>query len=537
VRAIDSAGYADVTPAGYAWRVNASALDATITGGPTDPSTSRSATFTFVGTGAGFECSLDGAGFATCTNPQAYSELAYSQHTFAVRARDAAGQTGAAASFTWIIANDAPVAFDQAVTTPGSAPVAINLAASDNDPLTFKVGAPQHGALLGIPPALTYVPDSNFEGADSFTFRVNDGLVDSGVATVTVTDGRLHVYPAQPGVAPNGTVAISATVRPPHAGLAVSFTIESGGGVLSSPSATTDADGMAAVLYTAPAITGVVQIEGTLGASSVRDRATLFVGAGTGAGRIEAAASGVYTVGNLAPNHIQLVKTGAGMPLMGWAEFAGNPCGSAVPDGDIVSPFVDVMVKNVANVDAIVVTLRYTNTADAALHQLYWCNLGVWQAVTGTVTVDTVQRTLVFTITSTTAPAKLQLAGTPLVALNTGQTANEVSAFAAVQLPDRVRLTWQTDSEIDLAGFHLYRSTDAASLGTRITMDPVWSQGPGSIQGYTYSFDDLLLMAANERRVYWLEALHSDGGVERYGPLQVDGSANRLYLPVVTRSP
>ena len=536
VRAIDSAGNPDLTPASHAWRVNASALDATITGGPTDPSTSRSAAFTFTGNGAGFECRLDGAAFAACISPQTFTELAYGEHTFAVRARDAAGQTGAAASFTWTIENAAPVVFGQAVTAPGGAPVAINLVASDNDPLTFQVGAPRHGVLLGLPPALTYVPDSNFEGVDSFTFRANDGLVASGVATVTIADGRFHVYPAQPGVALAGAVAISATVTPPQAGLVVSFTVVSGGGILSSPSATTDGNGRAAVLLTAPVITGVVQIEGEIGAWAVRDRALVFVGAGTGAGSIEASASGVYTVGNLAPNHVRLLKTGSGMPLLGWAEFAGNPCANGALDGDVVSPFVDVMAKNVANVDAIVVTLRYTDTADATRRQLYWCNLGVWQAVSETVTVDTVQQTLVFTVTGATTPTKFQLTGTPLVGVNLGPTANEVSDFTAVQLPDRVRLTWQTDSELALAGFHLYRSADMASPGTRITVDPVWAQGPGSLQGYSYSFDEPPL-AANEWRVYWLEALRSDGGSDRYGPLLVSENANRLYLPVVTRAP
>ena len=122
---------------------------------------------TFVGNGAGFECSLDGAAFASCTNPQAFSELAYGQHTFAVRARDAAGQTGTADSRTWTVINAAPVAYDQAVTTAVETPASINLAASDSDLLTFKVGTPTRGVLLGIAPALTYIPDSGFVGTDS----------------------------------------------------------------------------------------------------------------------------------------------------------------------------------------------------------------------------------------------------------------------------------------------------------------------------------------------------------------------------------
>jgi hypothetical protein len=104
-----------------------------------------------------------------------------------VRALDNAGNRGAADRFLWIVANAAPVAHDQAVTTVEEKPVVIALAASDSDPLTYKVGTPAHGALHGIPPALTYVPNSGFIGIDSFTFIANDGLADSNTATISIT--------------------------------------------------------------------------------------------------------------------------------------------------------------------------------------------------------------------------------------------------------------------------------------------------------------------------------------------------------------
>ena len=36
-------------------------------------------------------------------------------------------------------------------------------------------------------PALTYTPALNYHGPDSFTFKVNDGKVDSNTATVAIT--------------------------------------------------------------------------------------------------------------------------------------------------------------------------------------------------------------------------------------------------------------------------------------------------------------------------------------------------------------
>jgi VCBS repeat-containing protein len=86
--------------------------------------------------------------------------------------------------------NDLPVANPQSVTTAQNAPVAITLTASDVDgnPLTYSlVTVPANGTLSGTAPNLTYTPVSNYSGADSFTFKVNDGTADSNVATITIT--------------------------------------------------------------------------------------------------------------------------------------------------------------------------------------------------------------------------------------------------------------------------------------------------------------------------------------------------------------
>jgi VCBS repeat-containing protein len=86
--------------------------------------------------------------------------------------------------------NDAPVANAQSVTTAEDTAKAITLTASDadNDPLSWIIVAgPTHGSLSGVAPALTYTPNANYFGSDSFTFKVNDGHVDSNTATVSIT--------------------------------------------------------------------------------------------------------------------------------------------------------------------------------------------------------------------------------------------------------------------------------------------------------------------------------------------------------------
>jgi hypothetical protein len=96
----------------------------------------------------------------------------------------------ATVSITVTPVNDAPVASAQSVTTAEETSKAITLSATDVDgnPLTYAVVAsPAHGTLSGAAPNLTYKPATNYNGADSFTFKANDGTVDSAPATVSIT--------------------------------------------------------------------------------------------------------------------------------------------------------------------------------------------------------------------------------------------------------------------------------------------------------------------------------------------------------------
>src|SRR5207253_651769 len=86
-----------------------------------------------------------------------------------------------------------PTANPQSVTVPQDTATAITLTGSDpNSPprtLTYIVTAsPGHGTLSGTAPNLTYTPAAGYFGADSFQFKVNNGVLDSSVATVSITD-------------------------------------------------------------------------------------------------------------------------------------------------------------------------------------------------------------------------------------------------------------------------------------------------------------------------------------------------------------
>jgi VCBS repeat-containing protein len=98
--------------------------------------------------------------------------------------------------------NQPPTANNQSVSTNEDTSAIVTLTASDPDgnPLTYTVSStPAHGTLSGVAPSLIYQPANNYAGADSFTFRVNDGQVNSAVATVSITVAPQNDPPAAAG--------------------------------------------------------------------------------------------------------------------------------------------------------------------------------------------------------------------------------------------------------------------------------------------------------------------------------------------------
>jgi VCBS repeat-containing protein len=104
--------------------------------------------------------------------------------------------------------NDIPVANDLALTMVEDSPIGVMLTANDidGDTLTFTITSqPGGGTLSGTAPDLTYTPDTGYKGTDHFTFKVNDGQVDSNVATVTITVNAVNHIP----IAENDTYAVN----------------------------------------------------------------------------------------------------------------------------------------------------------------------------------------------------------------------------------------------------------------------------------------------------------------------------------------
>jgi hypothetical protein len=107
--------------------------------------------------------------------------------------------------------NQAPVAVGQSPTTNEDTALPLTLTGTDADgnSLTFSIVNPPVRGTLGSFSGLscsgnpstchvnvTYTPSQDYNGSDSFTFKVNDGTVDSAPATVSITVNAVNDPPS-----------------------------------------------------------------------------------------------------------------------------------------------------------------------------------------------------------------------------------------------------------------------------------------------------------------------------------------------------
>jgi len=197
VRATDTLGNA--TPAG-------SQLSATftidtqpppapqITQAPPSVTESTSAGFSFKDSEGGvkFLCALDGASFSACTSPKSYTELSHSVHTFYVEARDAAGNTSAATSYSWTISGN------KSFTIAGG--VSGSLAPGLSRPLALTISNPNAVAIYVVSLAVTVQPGSSNPGCDGPTnLQVTQSSASSSNALKVPARGAVTL--------PSGTVS------------------------------------------------------------------------------------------------------------------------------------------------------------------------------------------------------------------------------------------------------------------------------------------------------------------------------------------
>jgi len=130
--------------------------------------------------------------------------------SFTFRANDGTGNSNVATvSLDVRPENDLPISQSGNLTLGEDSIVhsAVHASDIDNDVLSYSlVGAPQHGTIVfNADGTFTYTPNANYNGADSFTFKANDGTGDSNVSTISLNIAPANDLP----VSQNGTLTLA----------------------------------------------------------------------------------------------------------------------------------------------------------------------------------------------------------------------------------------------------------------------------------------------------------------------------------------
>jgi len=134
----------------------------------------------------------------------------YGDDTFTYTVKDAAGAVSNEATVTMTVTsvNDAPVATVQFLTLDEDTTLTLSLSGTDieDDTLIYSITESTSNGKLeqSSENSWSYTPDTHFNGADSFKFKVNDGELDSEPVEVSLTITPINDAPSVQSLSVNG---------------------------------------------------------------------------------------------------------------------------------------------------------------------------------------------------------------------------------------------------------------------------------------------------------------------------------------------
>ena len=114
----------------------------------------------------------------------------------------------------------------------------------------------------------------------------------------------------------------------------------------------------------------------------------------------------------------------------------------------------------------------------------------------------------------------------------TAVTISNFTAQAQVSVPS-VSLQWDTDNEVTLLGFNIYRAATVMGLRQKLNINLIPAQHPGQMVSGQYSYEDQDVIQG-DTYYYWIEAVMLGDMTEEIGPRSA-ALVSRIYLPMVLR--
>lgn len=496
--------------------------------------------------------------------------------------------------------NNPPVALDQFYNMEMNSSLWITLEGEDfeNDPLTFEVlSEPIHGSLRGNPTNLLYTTPPDFSGVDSFTYRVNDGDLNSEAATVNITinpSGPITVFfddfERDLGwiADPDGddTAASGYFVR------ANPEDVEYNGG---KTQLGTTVSGLYD-LVTGPLAgysAGTYDLDG--GETTIRSREIFLP-----AGRELTLAFNYYLahLNNSTSDDYLRVTVEGDISQQVFEELGANNNDYAVWErfSSDISRFAGQTVTLLiaaadagegslleAAIDDVLIEGERLNRTPLAGQQFITTSMDKPISFT-LIASDDDEDTLSYAIVSEPKNGTLSesnssssgsnsilsdssssLIYTPnkdyygydffefvsqdgkavsmpaVVTLWIGNpTSTNLLYFTAEESNSDIVVGWATSSEVDVLGFNLYRSTSVDGERTKHNSDLIHAGNPGEIKGQDYSFVDSDFDGGSDTLYYFLELVDLSEGSEFYGPVEIKPAFQenlvfpyKLYVPLI----
>jgi hypothetical protein len=156
------------------------------------------------------------------------------------------------------------------------------------------------------------------------------------------------------------------------------------------------------------------------------------------------------------------------------------------------------------NQDTRTITVQFSNVPNCS-----WIQNVVWVIYEGSAPPVTTTSTASPTTTTTATGSTTTTTATPTVI--------ELSSFSAVPGDGHVTLMWRTESEIDTAGFNIYRGVIGSSEMTKLNDSLIPARGTAASGAeYTYEDDDV---RNGTMYMYKLEDVATDGTVTEHKPV------------------
>ena len=153
------------------------------------------------------------SGWQSSSQYTATELLAGNSYSFQVLARDAYNNTTQAVASATTATNNPPLTSGSSVSTQEDASVTIDLTSISSDPdgdiLTYSTQSTANGTLAQINGVVTYTPNSNFNGADSFNYTVTDSFGDTASGIVTISVAPVNDAPVATASAPANSESLT----------------------------------------------------------------------------------------------------------------------------------------------------------------------------------------------------------------------------------------------------------------------------------------------------------------------------------------